>query len=186
MSIAHLQSSRGLAKSVGLAILLALAGCTTVEERPMETVSNVDLARFMGDWYVIANIPTFVERGAYNAMESYALDPDGTVATTFRYRKDGFDGPEKVYRPRGYVIPGTGNARWGMQFLWPFKGDFRIVWLEPDYSLTVIGRAKRDYFWIMAREPQINDAKYLEILEFLRGIGYDPGQVQRVPQRWPG
>lgn len=151
----------------------------------METVPQVDLARFMGDWYVIANIPTFVEKGAHNAVESYSRNADGTVATTFRFRKGAFDGAEKVYRPKGFVVPGTGNARWGMQFLWPFKGDFRIVWLEPDYSVTVIGREKRDYVWIMARQPEIPEAKYAEILGFLDRIGYDTSQVQRVPQRWP-
>ena len=42
----------------------------------------VDVDRFMGDWYVIANIPTFAEKGAHNAVESYRLDADGTIATT--------------------------------------------------------------------------------------------------------
>ena len=28
----------------------------------------------MGDWYVIASIPTFIEKEAYNAVESYRLD----------------------------------------------------------------------------------------------------------------
>ena len=39
----------------------------------------VDLDRFMGDWYVIANIPTAIETEAYNAIESYRLDDDGTI-----------------------------------------------------------------------------------------------------------
>ena len=166
-------------------LVTTLSACSSLEKAPMQTVPQVDLQRFMGDWYVIANIPTFIEKGAHNAVESYALNGDGTVATTFRFRKGAFEGPEKVYHPKGFVIPGTGNARWGMQFIWPFKGDFRIIWLEPDYSVTVIGREKRDYVWIMAREPQIPDEKYAEILDFLGGIGYDPAQVQRVPQRWP-
>ena len=34
----------------------------------METVANVDIERFMGDWYVIGNIPTFIEKGATNAI----------------------------------------------------------------------------------------------------------------------
>ena len=33
----------------------------------------------MGDWYVIANIPTFIERDAFNAIESYELDSDGNI-----------------------------------------------------------------------------------------------------------
>ena len=43
----------------------------------MKTVEFVDLERFMGDWYVIANIPTFIEKGATNAIESYKLMDDG-------------------------------------------------------------------------------------------------------------
>lgn len=166
-------------------LVATLTACTTLEKDTMQTVPQVDLPRYMGDWYVIANIPTFVEKGAHNAVESYAMNPDGTIATTFRFRKDAFDGPEKVYHPKGFVIPGTGNARWGMQFIWPFKGDFRVIWLEPDYSVTVIGREKRDYVWIMARKPRIPDEKYAEILDFLGGVGYDPGAVERVPQSWP-
>ncbi|WP_295392094.1 lipocalin family protein [uncultured Thiodictyon sp.] len=162
-----------------------MTATAVAQESPMQTVPQVDLSRFMGPWYVIANIPTFLEKGAHNAVESYALNPDGTIATTFTFRQGAFDGPQKEYHPKGFVVPGTGNARWGMQFIWPFKGDYRIVWLEPDYSITVIGREKRDYVWIMARTPQIPAAKLDEILSFLKGVGYDTAQVQHVPQRWP-
>ncbi|MBT8060593.1 MAG: lipocalin family protein, partial [Gammaproteobacteria bacterium] len=127
-----------------------LAGCQA-SRPPLETVDYVDLDRFMGDWYVIANIPTFVEKGAYNAVESYRLDDDGSIATTFRFHKDGFDGPVKTYEPRGFVRDTTTNAEWGMQFIWPFKGDYRIIYLDEDYATTIIGRNKRDYVWLMAR-----------------------------------
>lgn len=163
-----------------------LAGCQSASQPPIALAGQVDLPRFMGDWYVIANIPTFVEKGAHNAVESYRLDPDGSIATTFTFRADAFDGPVKTYHPRGFVVPGTGNAVWGMQFVWPFKGDFRIVHLSPDYSQTVIGREKRDYVWIMARTPGIADADYRRILDFLAAQGYDIGRIQRVPQRWGG
>jgi len=166
-----------------LAILLPVM-TAGAEEKPMQNVPQVDLPRFMGDWYVIANIPTFVEKGAHNAVESYAMNADGTIATTFRFRADAFDGPEKVYHPKGFVVPGTGNAEWGMQFIWPFKAEYRVIWLEPDYSITVIGRTQRDYVWIMARTPQIPEGKLSEIMDFLKGLGYDTAKVQRVPQRW--
>jgi apolipoprotein D and lipocalin family protein len=163
---------------------LALAGCQAVGHPPIALVPHVDLERFMGDWYVIANIPTFIERGAHNAVESYRLNPDGTVATTFTFRQDGFDGPVKRYTPTGYVLDPASNAVWGMQFVWPFKADFRIVYLSPDYGLTVIGRERRDYVWIMARTPQISDADYQKILDFLKTQGYDVTKIQKVPQRW--
>ena len=71
-----------------------------------------------------------------------------------------------------------------MQFVWPFKSDYRIVYLNADYTQTVIGRDKRDYVWIMARKPEIPDSDYRDILGLLTRQGYDVRQIQKVPQRW--
>ena len=68
-----------------LALCLALAACAA-KGPEMDTVDYVDLDRFMGDWYVIANIPTFLEKGAHNAVETYELNDDGTIDTTFVWR----------------------------------------------------------------------------------------------------
>jgi apolipoprotein D and lipocalin family protein len=165
--------------------LTLLGACQSARLPELAPVSRVDLARFMGDWYVIANIPTFIERGAHNAVESYALEPDGTIATTFTFRADSFEGKRKQYHPRGFVIDRQSNALWGMRFVWPIKADYRITYLSDDYSQTVIGRQKRDYVWIMARTPQIPDADYRRLLDLVAAQGYDLAKVQRVPQRWP-
>lgn len=161
-----------------------LAGCQSIQQPPIALVDRVDLPRFMGDWYVISSIPTFLEKGAHNAIESYRLAPDGSIETTFTFRAGGFDGEEKRYTPRGFVVDQESNAVWGMQFIWPIKADFRVVYLAPDYSQTVIGREKRDYVWIMARTPSIPEADYRRILVFLAERGYDVSRIQRVPQRW--
>jgi apolipoprotein D and lipocalin family protein len=150
--------------------------------KPIHTVEHVDLDRFMGDWYVIANIPTFIEKDAYNAIETYRLDDDGTVATTFKFNKGSPDGPLKTYHPRGYIRDKASNAVWGMQFIWPFKAEYRIIFVSEDYSKTVIGRSKRDYVWIMAREPAISDDEYASITNFLQEQGYDIKDLQKVPQ----
>jgi apolipoprotein D and lipocalin family protein len=165
-----------------LAIILAtVTGCQTPQ--PITTVSAVDLERFMGEWYVIASIPTFFEKEAFNALEHYQLDPDGTVATRFTFNKGSFDGPRKEYNSRGFVREGSGNAVWGMQFVWPFKAEYRIIYLSEDYSQTVIGRTKRDYVWVMARTPSIPQSDYARILEFIARVGYDVGQLRSVPQQ---
>ena len=163
---------------------LVLAGCRSTPYPPLALVSSVDIPRFMGDWYVIASIPTAIEKDAHNAVESYRLAADGTIETTFTFRAGGFDGEPKRYTPRGFIKDPESNAIWGMQFVWPVKADYRIAWLAPDYSQTVIGREKRDYVWIMARTPQIPDADYRRILEFLAEQGYDVSRIRRVPQRW--
>jgi apolipoprotein D and lipocalin family protein len=166
---------------LGLALVFTVAACSSPE--PLKTVAHVDLQRFMGKWYVIANIPTAIEKGAHNAVESYRLDDDGSIETTFTFRDESFDGELKTYHPRGFVSAGS-NAVWGMQFVWPIKADYRIIYLDDDYKVTVIGRNKRDYVWIMARKPEIPDSEYAKILDMLGSVGYDTTQVQRVPQKW--
>ena len=162
---------------------LVLGGCAA-DGPELKTVEYVDLEKFMGPWYVIANIPTFVEKDAHNAVESYRLDDDGTIATTFTFLKGGFDGKRKEYNPRGFVLDRQSNATWGMRFVWPFKSDFRIVYLDDDYTRTIIARQARDFVWIMARTPHIPDEDYAGLVAFIDNLGYDSTEIQRVPQRW--
>ena len=159
---------------------ILISGCQSMP--PIQTVQQVDIQRFMGDWYVIANIPTFMEKEAYNAIESYRIDDDGTIATTFTYNKGSFEGPLKKYTPRGFITDTASNAVWGMRFIWPFKAEYRIIYLNEDYSQTIIGRTKRDYVWLMARTPGISEQDYQQALDFMASQGYDISRVQRVPQ----
>lgn len=169
-----------------IAVIALMFGMLTAcaSHPPIRTADMVDLDKFMGDWYVIANIPTFIETGAHNAIESYAMNDDGTIATTFTFREGDFDGVRKTYRPTGFVRDDPSNAIWGMQFIWPFKADYRIVYVDDDYELTIIGRQKRDYVWIMARDPEISDDHYERLLTLLDQEGYDTEAIQKVPQQW--
>ena len=164
-------------------LLMAVSACST-QQTELAPVSSVDLDRFMGRWYVIANIPTFLEKGAHNAVESYAMNDDGTIATTFTYRDGGFDGKLKEFNPKGFVRDDPSNAVWGMRFIWPIKADYRIVYLSEDYGETIIGRNKRDFVWLMARTPSIPDDEYAELVSPIEAMGYDVSKLQKVPQRW--
>ncbi|WP_454907933.1 lipocalin family protein [Variovorax gossypii] len=170
--------------AAGAAVALLIAGCA-VSPPTIPPVKQVDLQRFMGDWYVIGNIPTRPERNAFNAVESYTLQPDGRIDTRFRYREGAFDGPLKTMNPVGSVVPGTGNAVWGMQFIWPVKAEYVIVDVDRDYQLTIIGRSDRDYAWIMARTPTISEPVYEAAVSRLKTLGYSTDNLRRVPQRWP-
>jgi len=176
-------------KKALVATLLIALGATALfafnanGKTPIPSVDSVDLPRFMGDWYVIANIPTFLEREAYDAIETYELRDDGKIQTTFRQRKGSFDAKVDTMRPVGTVREGTNNAVWGMQFVWPIKAEYVIVYVDADYTQTIIGRSARDYAWIMARTPQISDADYAAHVERLKTLGYDTSKLRQVPQR---
>jgi apolipoprotein D and lipocalin family protein len=162
-----------------------LTGCASNKMTEIPLVKQVDLAKFMGDWYVIAVIPTAIETEAYNPIENYKLNDDGTIATTFTFNKGAFDGKAKKYEPKGFVKPDTNNALWGMQFIWPIKAEFRIVHLDENYQTTIIARNARDYVWLMARTPQITDAEYDKLTALIQGWGYDMSKLVKSPQQTP-
>ena len=170
---------RQLFAALGIGALLSACASTPPSIPP---VASVDMPRFMGDWYVIAQIPTYIERKAYDSVESYRLDADGTIRTTFRYRNGSADAPLKTMEPVGRVVPGTNNAVWEMQFVWPIQAEYVIVDLAPDYSRTIVGRSKRDYVWLMARTPSLPEAELKSAIARIGALGYDTTKLRMVPQ----
>ena len=104
-----------LMKALLLLSLLLISSCRSVSNLPpIRTAASVDLTRFAGDWFVIANIPTFIETQAFNAIESYSEPVGSKIATTFSFNQGGFDGKKKTYHPTAFIREGSGNAVWGM------------------------------------------------------------------------
>ena len=170
-----------------IGMILFFNGCVSnspYNDFEMETVEYVDIEKFMGDWYVIANIPTIIEKRATNSIESYYLNKDGEIETTFSFYKDSPKGDLKIYKPKGFIYNNKTNAEWRMQFLWPFKSPFLIIDLADDYRYTVIGYPSRKYVWIMSRNPKIPDEDYNDIIQNLESIGYDIKKIKRVIQDW--
>ncbi len=149
-------------------------------------VEYVDLERFMGDWYVIANIPTPFEKGAVNAIENYKWNTEKEIVeVTFDYRAGSPDGKPKQMTQKGFIYNKETNSEWRVQPLWPFKLGYLIIDLADDYSYTVIGVPSRKYLWIMARESSLSDSVYQAILDKAEKQGYALDKIQKVPQIWP-
>ena len=166
-------------------LLMSSTGAFASRLPPIKPVPHVDLRRFMGTWYVIATISTRFEKNAYNAVETYQLQPDGNVHTAFRFRKNSFGSPVKSIHAPAFVNAASGNAVWGVQVFWPIKAQYIVAYLKDDYSQTIVARDARDYTWIMARTPTISQADYDALTVRVKQMGYSIGDIRKVPQAWP-
>ena len=165
-------------------VVLSCKKQNNISLNPLDTVPYVDIEKFMGDWYVIANIPTIIEKNAFNAIENYKLNSRGEIETTFSFYQNSPNGNKKVYTPKGYIYNKETNAEWRMEFLWPIKLPFLIIDLAEDYSYTVIGYPNREYVWIMSRNIELDEVTYGKILNNLELVGYDISKIKHVPQIW--
>lgn len=179
----RVKSRRGVASTLASSALAILASACA-SHPPQRRVEHLDLQRFMGDWYVQAHIPVGSEKHAYNGVESYALDDDGRVLTSYVFRKGGFDAKPKIMEPVGFVSDQS-NAKWGMRFIWPFRAEYLVSHIDAEYTETVIARTKRDYVWVMTRAPEISEERLEALTEVVAELGYDVTELRRVPQRWP-
>jgi apolipoprotein D and lipocalin family protein len=167
--------------------LLCLAGiclCSCQSKlQPLAPVQQLDLPRFMGDWYVFAHIPYSLEKGKVGTLDRYALRPDGKIQNSFLFRKGSLDAPLEEWKGVAWVTNKKTNSEWRVQFLWPFSVPYIVTDLDPNYQWAVIGYPSRKLAWVLSRETQIDEKTYAGILERMKGQGYDPALLKQVPQR---
>ena len=180
--------SRIMKRIVGLVWGLALsAGCaTSTTERlrlpPLQTVAHVDLSRYLGTWYEIANFPQSFQRGCTATTATYTLRADGDIDVLNRCRKGSVDGEEKSALGRARVVDRATNAKLEVSFFRPFWGDYWIIDLSDDYSYAVVGHPGRDYLWILARTPTMAEATYQSLVTRLEAQGYETSRLVRTLQ----
>jgi apolipoprotein D and lipocalin family protein len=163
--------------------LVLIAGCQSMTE-PLQTVPHVDLPRYMGDWYVIANIPYFAEKGCFDSIESYALRTDGDIDNWFTCRKSSFAAPlKRQVTALATIKDKRTNATWRVRFFRVISVQYLVLGLDPDYQWAAVGHPSRKYGWILARSKTLDQATYAAILQKFAQQGYDTTRFAKVPQR---
>lgn len=159
----------------------SLAGCAT-KPLPTRTVAYVDLNRYLGKWYVIANIPYWLEQGKVASFDTYSMRPDGRMNNIFTFRKSSLDAPQTSWRGVAWVVNHESNAEWRVRFLWPFYSTYLVLALDPQYQWAVVATPGHKLLWVLARERHLDETTYSKILQLIAAQGYDTNRLHPVPQ----
>lgn len=157
-----------------------LAGAALGAEAPLNVVPSVDLARYAGKWYEIARLPAWFQRACQSdTTATYTVRPDGKITVLNECRQA--DGSIKAARGTAKIASAAGpNTKLRVSFFWPFYGDYWIIDLDAGYQWAVVGEPSRKYFWILARQPRLDEATLNGILERARRQGYDLARLMRA------
>lgn len=167
-----------------LLIIISFLLLSCKNDNSDQTVDYVNLEKFMGDWYVISILPNPIEKNAVNGIESYHLNEKGGIDITYTFFKGSPDGKKKVMHPKATVYNKETNSEWRVQFFWPIKFPYLVIWLDEEYETTVIGVANKKYAWVMSRNPEIKPEKYEKITQRMTELGYDVNKLMKIPQKW--
>lgn len=109
---------------------------------------------------------------------SYVLEGDHVRVVNRCTTKDG---KQISAEGKAFVTDAPVNRRLKVGFLeilgWmPFKGDYWILDIDPDYRWVIVGGPDHKYGWILARSPGLDAATRSDIDRRLTGLGYRPQQ----------
>jgi len=165
-------------KSVFAAFFVTI-GCTSgIPKNAPTTVSSVDLQRYSGTWYELASYPQFFERGCSNVKATYT-PKDGYIEVFNQSIKNK---KKNTIKGKAFVVGNSGNSKLKVQFFWPFKGNYWIIDLAPDYSWAVVSDPKRKTLWILSRSPVMEESLYTSLVTKLVNRGYDKDKIVRMVQ----
>lgn len=166
------------------ACLALLAGCG-INDQPApgtdHSVPAVDLQRYLGLWYSVASLPAPFQDGCHCTTAEY-IARDGYIEVINRCRKGSPKGAVDQAHGKAWPMPGSNNSRLKVSFFWPFKGDYWVIDLDPDYRWAVVGHPERKYLWILSRTPRLPDGVYEQLVGKARSLGYAVDRLQRIDQ----
>jgi dehydrogenase/reductase SDR family protein 12 len=150
--------------------------------------SKIDLKSFMGKWYIIGHIPSFLDKNTANGTEEYVWnDEKNRIDVTFTYMS--------LDLKKQSVIPQTATPANENQTLWnlrlklgplPITLSYVIIACNTDdYSTCVVGDPGRKVLYLMARTPEIDASVYESMKLEAEAAGYDRFLIQTQPQTWP-
>ena len=156
-------------------LLLAAFGCTSVPSTDdIPVVREFDATRYMGTWHEIARLPKWFERDLDNVTATYELDGDTLKITNRGWR----NGEEKVSTAVGYFAGPTDEGAFRISFFRPFYGDYRIIWLSPQYDLALVTGSDRSSLWILSRAATIPDEQRDVLVKMASNWNFDVSKLE--------
>jgi apolipoprotein D and lipocalin family protein len=154
---------------------------------PVRTVQLVDLNRYVGDWFEISRFPNrFQQQCVGDVRASYARRADGRLDVVNQCRtvngRIQVRGIARVVDDRTFARLKVRFAPAWLSFL-PFVwGDYWIIGLAEDYSWAVVGSPDREYLWILARAPRLDEESAAAARGVARANGFDVDRLIPVAQ----
>lgn len=176
-------SQRFLSWSV---LVIGLLGTTGLHAQALQTVSGLDVPRYMGVWYEIAKFPNWFQRKCVgDTSAQYSVLAPGRLRVVNRCRLADGQFDQAVGEAR--QIGGDASPRLQVRFapawlswvplVW---GDYWVIDLEDDYQMVAVSEPRREYLWVLARNPEVDPQRYARLVQRLRAQGLDTDRLEKT------
>ncbi len=138
---------------------------------------NVDLQKYSGKWYEIANIPKWFERGCKNTTALYVPNAEGLKV----YNRCFADGEWKESVGQAYTTGIDGVL--GVSFFPGIYGNYTVTYNDQDVS--VVTNQDKSTLWILSRTPSLTSDKKRKVMDWLQTHQFPIDKLQWPQQMTP-
>ena len=165
-----------------LVILLSLTAFSGMaSSNRLETVRNFDLTQYMGKWYEIALLPNHFQKNCQCTTAQYALKNNHTMSIRNRCLKINQNRFTEALG-KGWIPNKNEPSKLKIRFIWPFSGDYWILYLQNDYQYVLVGSPSHNYLWILSRKKAMPAKIYQKLINIARAHGFDPNKIHKTKQ----
>jgi len=165
-----------------LAIMSMLTLFSCKSNQPLQTVPALDIHRYSGVWFEIARLPNSFEKGLDCVTAEYSLLPDQKIKVVNKGRKFTKDLTFDQVTGKAWIPDQNFPGRLKVSFFWPFAGDYWVFSLSEDYRFALVGTESRKYFWLLARDSQIDPVVFDSLLSIAAQNGFNVKAVEKINQ----
>ncbi len=129
----------------------------------IQTVPHVELDRYVGTWYDISSNPILFQPSC--ACERQVLTPtaDGKVSVFNSCNDPTAKDPLSEIRGTAEAVDPT-DSKLAVDFGFPWKGDYWIIALDPEYRYAVVTDRFGYSLYILSKTPELDESLYNEAL----------------------
>lgn len=140
----------------------------------LPTAKFVDLKKYAGIWYEIALIPNKFEEGCSCTKAEYTLMGDYIKVKNSCFKK--FKNKYTVIEGKAWSVDKS-NSKLKVQFYWPFRGNYWIIYVDKNYQYAIVGNPSRKYLWFLSRKKKINKQTYNKLVAIAKQRGFDTSKL---------
>lgn len=144
-------------------------------------VKKIDLKKYEGTWYEIARIPIRQEKKLQNVTATYILENDELTVVNSGYTKEK---KRKTVYGKAWIPDKGKPGILKVQFFWPFKGYYKILYVDEAYEKALVCGNNLDHIWILCKKPFLNNSDLDNIITMAKNLGADITKLEMVDQLW--
>ena len=170
-----------------ICLVLCLLFHAKAADQDLPVVSDFDVSKYMGHWYLVASISSIVDFFCICTQTTYTVDPTNSSLVNFdEYCRVSFTWAPIVHSHSYAEVDPVERAKWTN--VNPIIGslaaraDYYIIDVEPTYQWALVGSRDRGNLYVLSREKVISDAVFATILTKGTSLGFDVSKVEKTNQ----